>query len=83
MKRSITDPGEAHAALSVVKITVLSRIEAFFRTRSSLRPSLSYKDHYILIGNQYINEQSDLSTGYANIKISNAKLKQNGSSESH
>jgi hypothetical protein len=52
MKRSINDPGEAHAALSVVKITVLSRIEAFFRTRSSLRSSLSCKGHYILIANQ-------------------------------
>jgi hypothetical protein len=41
MKRSITEPGEAHAALSVVKITVLSPVEAFFSTRSSLISSLS------------------------------------------
>lgn len=51
MKRSMTEPGLAHAALSVVKITVLSLIEAAFKTRSSLMSSLSYKKTRIHIIN--------------------------------
>jgi hypothetical protein len=46
-ERNIIEPGEAHAALNVVKITILSPTEAFF-TSKIVEKSIKTKTKLIL-----------------------------------